>query len=235
MKNTLLVPATFKKDRLYLTLLGSVAFHATLIGLAAVWPSHAIAKKNLGPTILIPIDSGDSGLLNTPGPSTPEPVPEPLPTPMEPAPGFATDDTPPLSFDPEMVPPALPVPSARPTVNRTRTGPAASSASSRAMTGPAGPRSIVPGASPGVGRPGVGDRWNVSSKPPYPTALKKAGTRGSGTVRVATDASGRVVEATMVQSTGSSALDENTTRHARAFWTGPGNATTTVPITYQLQ
>lgn len=235
MKYMLLVPVTPKKSRLYLTVLGSVAFHATLIGVAALWPSHAVAKKNPGPTILVPIDDGaNDSPVATPESSTPEPVPDALPSPAEPAPQEVGDEAVP-SYDPEMVAPVMPVPVARPLANRVRTNPAASANVARPATGPVGPRAGSSGSLPGTGRVGVAGRWNVSSKPPYPMALKKASVHGSGTVRITTDASGHVVEAAMIQSTGSSVLDENTTRHAKAFWTGPGSATTTVPITYQLQ
>ena len=58
---------------------------------------------------------------------------------------------------------------------------------------------------------------------------------GSGSVRITTDGSGRVVSATVVQSTGNALLDTNTSSYARTAWSGPPNASTTVPITYQLR
>ena len=77
-------------------------------------------------------------------------------------------------------------------------------------------------------------RWNVP-KPVYPPALRLAHVQGSGSVRVTTDGSGRVVAAVIVRSTGSTVLDDQTCQTAKLRWSGPPDATTTVPITYQLQ
>ncbi len=62
-----------------------------------------------------------------------------------------------------------------------------------------------------------------------------ARVQGNGTVRVTTDAAGRVVSASVVKSTGNSRLDENTCQAAKSEWSGPPNSTISVPISYQLQ
>lgn len=57
---------------------------------------------------------------------------------------------------------------------------------------------------------------------------------GTGSVRVQTDASGRVVVAEMVQPI-TPPLDAATTSFARGHWSGPPNRTVVIPVTFRLQ
>lgn len=218
-------------------LAGSIVFHGALIGVAALWTHQTIqAAPKLPPVQLIPLAPEIPQLTDLPisTPAIPESEPVPTPTALEqPVPA---DDTPPPSIDPPMFDPSpAPVPPPRKNVPSTTARPTATNVpSSRNLPpGPTG-RANGNGSPVTAARPGTTGRWNVSSKPPYPMALKAANIHGDGLVQITTDASGRVVSATMAQSTGNSSLDSNTCRHAQAFWTGPANATTTVPITYQL-
>ena len=56
----------------------------------------------------------------------------------------------------------------------------------------------------------------------------------SGTLRVTTDPVGQVIAATVIQSCGSTVLDEDTCRYPRNSWGGPPSLTRTVSFTYQL-
>ena len=76
-------------------------------------------------------------------------------------------------------------------------------------------------------------RWSTPA-PPYPKAARAAHMQGRGIVRISTDASGRVVSATVRQSMGNDALDDDTTKFALAHWHGPPNTSRDVPITYRL-
>ena len=84
------------------------------------------------------------------------------------------------------------------------------------------------------------DHKSISSKgwhtpiPFYPFNARVDRNRGSGIVRVSTDARGQVVRASMIQPTGAPDLDENTVNFALAHWSGPPNSVCRVPITYLL-
>ena len=57
---------------------------------------------------------------------------------------------------------------------------------------------------------------------------------GSGSVRVQTDGTGRVVRVEMVQPI-SPLLDVTTINFARTRWSGPPNRTVVIPVTYELR
>ncbi len=65
--------------------------------------------------------------------------------------------------------------------------------------------------------------------------VRAARVQGNGSVRITTDGSGHVVSVSVVRSTGNAVLDANTSQFARSNWSGPPNATVTVPITYQMR
>ena len=235
MKHHLLAPATQRRGRLALTLAASLVFHGSLVGVAALWPYHIPPKfEPLPPIVGVP-DDPLPPIPDTPEPSTPEPRSMDL-APIDPVvPEPPLDANPPLAWDPEMVEPQPATPA--PTRPAAPTRPVRSPRSPSNQAAPRSPVTTVRSGSldlaPGAVRPGA-TSWSVSSKPAYPMSLKAAGIHGSGVVRVTTDNTGRVVAATMTQSTGNSQLDENTCRHARAFWTGPAGSVRDIPITYQL-
>ena len=228
---SLFAPAPRRKRGLILMVAGSLLFHGSLIGVAALWPVHP--KE---PAPYITTDLGD------------EPVPAADPqTPAAP-PSEAEPEAPvlkavePVEDQPPVVEPSIDdmsqaTPTPRPAARAaSRPNPALSTLHTVRTPGSlstGGPASGTAGIA-GAGHPGSGVRWNVP-RPAYPAALRLAHVQGSGKVRVTTDGAGRVVDAVIVQSTGSFVLDDQTCRTAKLQWSGPANATTTVPITYQLQ
>ena len=75
--------------------------------------------------------------------------------------------------------------------------------------------------------------WSIP-KPSYPTQARRRRVQGSGAVRVATDATGRVVRAEMAPGIEPN-LDAATLSFARTAWRGPPNATRLVAITFVLE
>ena len=240
MHSALFATTAHRSRRVYGMLLGSLLFHAALIGIAALWPDHPAAGK---PPIIVDIGEGPEPPFGpqitdlplstpaVPGPETPTLPDPPVETPPE-------DPTPP-PFDPEMVELSTPPP---PVIHRHQPALATAVHGSTATqpvghttgsTGGSGAGLTATSGHPGTGGTVAGASWKTS-KPPYPYAMQAARKQGSGSVRVTTNASGGVVSATVVESTGSALLDENTCRYARGFWSGPPNATTVVPITYRL-
>ena len=69
--------------------------------------------------------------------------------------------------------------------------------------------------------------------PGYPAVAYAAHITGAGRCQVTFGASGNVVKATMVKSTGAKVLDDNTLAWARAHWTGRPDTRVQVPITYK--
>ena len=70
--------------------------------------------------------------------------------------------------------------------------------------------------------------------PPYPSSVRAAHVVGSGLFAVDFDRSGHAASVTIVQSTGSDALDANTVSFAKASWTGQPDSTAKVPVNYAL-
>ncbi len=88
------------------------------------------------------------------------------------------------------------------------------------------------------GDPGSGKRLSgqwYTPTPHYPHAAVQFLESGSGMVRVATDATGRINHAEMIRSTGVKRLDENTIHYALNFWGGPSNSTKEVPVSYVMR
>ena len=226
MKDSLFAPSPNRKRGLILTLAGSLLFHGSLIGVAALWPTRPVAP---------PLKITEIGLVD-PEPPGPQLPPSSQPSEPDPAPPVAkvsepTDDQPPIvETDPNDLTLSTPVPRAA-----TRAPSRPSSATSQVRTTHAPGNLPVGGPTSGVsGSPGAGVRWN-KPKPVYPPSLRAAHIQGSGSIRVTTDASGHVVSAVITQSTGNALLDDNTCRAAKRDWSGPPNSALSVPVTYRLQ
>ena len=231
---SLFAPPPRRKRGLVLTLAGSLLFHGSLIGLAALWPTRP-APLPVGPTevgFYDPQPPGESLTLPAVSPSEPEPVQPELKVaaPVEPPPQPEEPDNDEMSLStpvprPAARPvshPAFPTSAVRPT--RAQAGPPTVNGSTGRAAG-----------TPSVGHPGGGSSlWNTP-KPAYPAPFRLARVQGSGSVRVTTNEAGRVVSATIVQSTGNAQLDDHTCRAAKSNWSGPPNSTISVPITYRLQ
>ena len=224
--------------RTFLMLLGSVAVHGLTVAAASFWIVQPAIPVTLPPTEVSLLPSPDGPQLENLPVSAPTFAPPLSALPEPPAP----DDPlipPPPTFDPELTEP--PVSVSTPSPRRTsRPLPSTHSvhgtpASGQSAAAPHGPSTAEDRAVNGLGagHPGSGGLWKAS-KPPYPYALRAARVQGSGSLRVTTDAAGHVVQAALVQSSGSTALDDNICRYARGFWSGPANSTTTIPFTYQL-
>lgn len=222
-------PSPRRKRGLILTLAGSLLFHGSLIGVAAFWPTSP-APPVPGPTQIDFVACPEDPTPPLPPsvlPEQPDPVAPVLNAP-EPV------DNPPPVVEPDADSMTLATPIPTPTT-RTPSHPASVP---RANTTVA-PGSLPAGASATGNHAASGHagqtaaRWNLP-KPVYPPSLRLAHVQGNGSVRVTTDGSGRVVSATIVQSTGNALLDDHTCRAARSDWSGPPNAAISVPITYHL-
>ena len=94
------------------------------------------------------------------------------------------------------------------------------------LTGPHGGTRDLPKASPGG--------W-YTPIPRYPTDSVRFMESGSGVVKIATDANGRVAKAEMIKSTGARRLDDVTIDYAMGFWKGPPKSIREVPVSYVLK
>ena len=84
------------------------------------------------------------------------------------------------------------------------------------------------------GNPSAGMAW-VTPHPSYPATLRSVSARGATTVRITTDASGRVLDVVIVQSAGNPARDAHTMSYVRENWRGPANSSRTTQFVYQLR
>lgn len=75
--------------------------------------------------------------------------------------------------------------------------------------------------------------WHTP-KPPYPAEAHDRHLQGQGTLRLRTDAGGRVIEARMDPSTGSRVLDEVSVQFVRTYWHGPPNRRHSTVLNYRL-
>lgn len=226
-----------RRGRFVLMVLGSFAFHYGLVGVGAIFTRDTSWDVKEPPVELELADKlGDPDVRELVVADTPPPEDQPTPPPEEtPTP----DETPPPQEDPDMAdpeatpPPETPKPSVKPVVKRATPPPA------NAKHGPIAVEGVVggnPNGTKATGTPGakVIGHW-TTPRPPYPQQARMAKLKGSGSVRISTDASGNVTSASVVQSAGSGILDNNVVGYARSNWKGPPNASTTVPFTYTLQ
>ena len=235
MPESLFAPRRFRRSYLIYCAIGAIALESSLIGIAAIWPQKKTV--DIAPVITEIVD-----LPDTPVQELILPTEDPIPTPEEPTPPPdetpPPDDTPPPDMEPEMTvdtpkPTPSPGPPKKPAFVRPPGTP-----DPRAKRGPV-PQNGVVGGVPSAARTAGplpvknGGTWHVSSKPPYPYQARMAKLAGNGSIRLTTDAAGKVASAVMVQSIGSGILDNNTVIYAKMNWTGPPNATTVVPITYE--
>ncbi len=223
-----------RTSRTLYTIVGSVVLHGSVIAVAALWPVSYAAPAP--PPLVTYIDPAPPGDVIQLPPSPPEVATD---TPDD-APGLmlANDtsaNTPPPSEEPQLVNPTPPRPPSKTVVNKMRSPRVQTGFGATGQPGTANPgaRSAV-GSVTGTGRPGTAGRWNTP-QPPYPYAMRAARVQGSGSVRITTDSSGRVMSVSVIQSTGNTLLDANTSQFARGSWSGPPNASVTVPITYQMR
>lgn len=100
---------------------------------------------------------------------------------------------------------------------------------------PTGSPGAVGGVAGGTGTSGSGKL--VKPDPPYPSFARSAGMQGRASVVVTFGATGRVEGASIVSSTGYSALDSHTTAWIQRNWRWPGTSTrkVRVPISYRLR
>ena len=228
--------------RTFLMFLASTFLHALIIVTAWFWPYHPAHPEELPPIDFIPFCLVVGSQIDHPPTSSASvdlllPPTEPLPIPDS-----TTTEEPPPADDPHFSLPAIPPfvsanhlsprhPITAQAAHPTHVAPATGHLPIRDTTLRASRAGSFGSTSPGS--PSAGSNWKIS-KPPYPYAMRAARAQGSGTLRVATNASGQVTEANVTQSSGSSTLDENTSHYARSFWSGPPNSTRLVPFTYQL-
>lgn len=219
-------------------LCGSLLFHGTLVGTAALWPHSTPPPTDFiyyCPTIDVVDEPGpavDYKPLDAPTFAPPEI------TPPEERNSLSETDIPP-DLDQEVADPgpAKPVTPPRSTPTRKPTRPAVSNMS----TGPRPNLSTGSVANSvggfGAGQPGNGTGmvgWKIP-KLIYPATLRSQHVQGVAKLKIATDANGHVSEVVILKSTGNSLLDANTVQRVRLTWSGPPNASTVREVEYRLQ
>lgn len=218
-----------RKRRIYIMVVISLLMHASLVGLAEVWPTTASYPIEPIVTELTADQMGEPVQELIAPKDEPQPTPDTQPTPP-PDDTPPPEDTPPPSDEPDM---STPPPPKKDVVKPHGTPyPKDAKRGDHPQAGVVGPGTVAH-AEKTTGTPGGGHLH--TSKPPYPYQARAARLQGSGSVRVTFDGSGHVSSAVIEQSVGSGILDNNTISYAKANWTGPPNTTTTVPITYRLQ
>ncbi len=214
----------------------SLVLHVSLVGLAAIWPTYRswtlpeqVTTLDTGPVLGETVQE----LIAPKEEPVPTPDSQPTPPPEDTPP---PDDTPPPSDDPDMTePPPKKIDKPKPNKPAGTPYPANVKRGDHPQAGVVGG---VPHAEKTTGTPGaahLGSAGWHKPDPPYPAQARMSHVVGSGSVRCATDASGQVISAVIVESAGSAILDHNMTSFARANWSGPPNSTATIPFTYRLQ
>lgn len=163
------------------------------------------------------------------------------PPPIEPPPPPVTDiPTPPPPVEkPEMPQIVAPMPKATPAPKRDLAAKPAP-APQGAKKGPTPQPGQVDGnvtKGETAGTPGgqkIGTTGWRTPRPPYPPAALASRIQGKGSVRISTDASGKVTSA-VITGPIHSLLDVNTRSFALGNWKGPPNQSITVPVIYQIR
>ena len=222
-----------KRGRVCLMLGASLVLHGGIVGVAGLWVQPEPAPHT------VPFDLG----FDTPGGGTPifySPVtPSETPTQVDatPTPDVVEQPipTPPIfTQDPEMEEPTLTPPPRHSTVARpampTRPTDARTSTHSTTVTQPGSgtPGSINPGGMSAAGA------W-VMPHPSYPRTPLAQHLTGATTVRIITDATGRVSNVVIVKSAGNPLLDSQTENFVREHWHGPPNASRTTEFVYEIK
>lgn len=220
---------TPKRGRVFLMLAGSLLAHGGLVGIGALltppvlpdvvvdWP----VQEAEGPAPMKVIDPVEQLPSVDVGPTaTPEVVPTVVSTP------------PPMLDEPVFAEPSSPTPRLK-TVVRPRTT-AQTLATYASSSAPSTPGSGMP-SSMSNNSPAGTSAW-VMPHPPYPAAVHRLmATSGLTTVRITTDATGRVSNIVIVRSAGNPSLDAHTVNYVRENWHGPANASRTTEFLYQLR
>lgn len=243
MPDSLFANRPLRRGRLAVMVVGSLLVHGTLVGIAALMPSRnsydiPVPVTELGLDDKLGEEVQQLIVKDEPSPP-PDVTPEPTPPPPDPTP---PEETPPPTEDPDMDMPDPPKPTPALTPKPKASRPVATPAPANAKRGPVAQPGQVDGnvtksdkLSGNVGGARVGSGGWKTPRPNYPYQARAARVQGSGSVRVSTDGSGRVISASIVASVGNGILDANTIAFAKSNWHGPPNTTTTVPITYKLQ
>ena len=213
-----------KRGRVALMLAGSLVFHGGLVGIGAL-----VVQLPPKPEMQwFPVPEDGPGPIFVPEPSVqPEVESGPTATPDVIAPAIAT---PPSAFDdPVFAEPSSPTPQRKVAVKPTN---ASRTVNTQPTSVTAAPGS---GLSTGtkVGPTSGAVSWSMPH-PPYPANRLLAG-KGTTKVQITTDASGRISNVVVIQSTGNPVLDAHTVRYVRENWRGPANASRTTEFVYQLR
>lgn len=231
---TALLPS--KKRQTFCMLCGSLIFHSVLVGAAALWiqpepvsiPASTVDMdfEPAGPSI----EAASSGAMM---PSVPPTLELPVPLPPDAVP---PEDEPPSAPDQEITEPPRTKPATPPRSKPiVPARPHGGSAPSRSAQTSASTQGAGSGDAAGITGMGSGPAgWRIP-KPAYTFALRGRRLQGVARIRVTTGSNGRVVDAVIIKSTGSAALDENTVASVRANWSGPPKASAIREVEYRLQ
>ncbi len=219
-----------RRGMVCLTMVGSLVLHGGLVGIASLWtPPQPEPRSVLVDWFAEPSQSGD--------PLKPIDVPQSAPT--ESPDATVTPESidpvatpPPTSSEPDIALPAEPTPPKR---GIAVSKPSASV--SRPTSGQTGSHDSATSASvgvPGNGNPSGVSAW-VMPHPPFPHMIGRPAAVGQTTVRITTDAAGRVSNVVILKSTGTPALDNHPASYVRNNWHGLPNASRTTEFVYEVR
>ena len=219
-----------KRGRIAVMLVGSLVIHGGLVGIGALFRQPQPDKVDVS---WVPPGDGDPTAPSLP-PEIAPPVdanPEPTATPNVIEPDVYA---PPVPADVQnFAEPPDPTPRQRHATTKPTAAVRANNAIRSTSTSavPGSGTASVPGGNLASGTTAA--PW-VMPHPPYPASLHSA-SAVSVTVRITTDAAGRIADVVVARSTGNAALDMYTISRVRGTWHGPANASRTTEFVYQLR
>ncbi len=219
-----------KRGRVAGMLVGSLVFHGGLVGIGALFTQPQPDKVDVS---WVPPGDGDPTAPSLP-PEIAPPVdanPETTATPDVLAPEVFVPPTP-ADVQDFAQPPDPTARQRHPTAKPTTA--VRTSSTKRSASLPAAPGSGMAGVPNGNPATGVAAAPWFMPHPPYPASLRSA-SAASVTVRITTDAAGRIADVFVARSTGNAALDAYTISRVRGTWHGPANASRTTEFVYQLR
>ncbi|MFM0321196.1 energy transducer TonB [Caballeronia glebae] len=227
-------PAANANPRVIAACVAVLAIHAALLGVALTMRNAPLPRPIEAKSITAQLIS-----------ETPQPAPQPV----------AVETPPPPKPVPKPVPKPQPTPKVKPKIEPKPTpmpvteAPSQIAAPAPEPTPPAPPQPAPPPAAPAIGKPSMdlAAPKNVAhlscniAQPDYPAMAKRRGETGTAVIRLTVGLSGKIENATLQKSSGSSRLDDAALEAVRGSACSPYKengeairASATVPFVFSL-